>query len=79
MTPDTWQASNDFLQVVPCGLQQKHIELMCWGRAAVAYLDYITYLQTSNISHTLVSNKIVDHSDVVGTSSVGAASTSPSF
>ena len=32
-----------------------------------------TYSQTSNISRTLVGNKIVDHSDVVGASPVGAA------
>ena len=31
------------------------------------------YHQTSNISHTLVGNEIVDHSDVVGASPVGAA------
>ena len=36
------------------------------------------YRQTSNISRTLIGNKIVDHSDVVGASPVGAApSTSP--
>ena len=35
--------------------------------------------QTSNISHTLPGNKIVDHSDVVGASPVGAAPTSSSF
>ena len=29
------------------------------------------YRQTSNISSTLVSNNIVDHSDVVGASTVG--------
>ena len=33
----------------------------------------------SNISHTLVGNKIVDHSDVVGASPVGAAPTTSSF
>ena len=38
-----------------------------------------TYPQTSNISHTLVSNKIVDHSDVIGASPVGAAPTTSSF
>ena len=31
------------------------------------------YRQTSNISHSLVGNKLVDHSDVVGASPVGAA------
>ena len=35
--------------------------------------------QVSNISHTLVGNKIVDHSDVVGASPVGAAPTTSSF
>ena len=37
------------------------------------------YRQVSNISRTLVSNKIVDHSDVVGASPVGAAPTASSF
>ena len=35
--------------------------------------------QVSNIRRTLVSNKIVDHSDVVGASPVGAAPTTSSF
>ena len=39
----------------------------------------MTYRQTSNISHTWVGNKIVDHSDVVGASPVGAAPTTSSF
>ena len=38
-----------------------------------------TYHQVSNISGTLEGNKIVDHSDVVGASPVGAASTTSSF
>ena len=37
------------------------------------------YPQTSNISHTLVGNKIVDHSDVVGALPVGTAPTTSSF
>ena len=37
------------------------------------------YRKTSNIRRTLVSNKIVDHSDVVGASPVGAAPTTSSF
>ena len=37
------------------------------------------YPETSNISPALVGNKIVDHSDVVGASSVGAAPTTSSF
>ena len=35
--------------------------------------------QTSNISHTLVGDEIVDHSDAVGASPVGAAPTTSSF
>ena len=38
-----------------------------------------TYRKTSNISCTLVGNKIVDTSDVVGASPVGAAPTTSSF
>ena len=37
------------------------------------------YLKTFKISCTLVGNKIVDHSDVVGASPVGAAPTTSSF
>ena len=36
-------------------------------------------LKTSNISHSLVGNKIVDHSDVVEALPVGAAPTTSSF
>ena len=38
-----------------------------------------TYRQVSNIRRILVSNAIVDHSDVVGASPVGAAPTTSSF
>ena len=38
-----------------------------------------SYRKTSNISRTLVGNKIVDNSDVVGASPVGAAPTTSSF
>ena len=37
------------------------------------------YRQTSNISRTLIGNKIVDHSDVVEAPPVGAAPTTSSF
>ena len=40
---------------------------------------YWYYRKVSNISRTLVGNKIVDHSDVVGASPVGAAPTTSSF
>ena len=41
--------------------------------------DIMLYNKTSNIRRTLVANKIVDHSDVVGASPVGAAPTTSSF
>ena len=41
--------------------------------------DIKDYRKTSNIRRTLVGNKIVDHSDVVGASPVGAAPTTSSF
>ena len=37
------------------------------------------YSQTSNIRHTLVGKKIVDHLDVVGALPVGGAPTTSSF
>ena len=43
------------------------------------YLIKVTYRQVSNIRRTLLGNKIVDHSDVVGASPVGAAPTTSSF
>ena len=39
----------------------------------------LIYRQVSNIRHILVGNNIVDHSDVVGASPVGAAPTTSSF
>ena len=39
----------------------------------------MTYRKTSNISRTLLGNKIVDNSDVDGASPVGAAPTTSSF
>ena len=46
---------------------------------SLPYATYIAYRKTSNISRTLVGNKIVDNSDEVGASPVGAAPTTSSF
>ena len=43
------------------------------------YLYKWEYRQVSNIKLTLVGNEIVDHSDVVGASPVGASPTTSSF
>ena len=40
---------------------------------------FAAYRKTSNISRTLVGNKIIDNSDVVGASPVGAAPTTSSI
>ena len=45
----------------------------------ISIQDYMTYRKTSNISRTLVGNKIVDNSDVVEASPVSAAPTTSSF
>ena len=43
------------------------------------HMVYDKYRQTSNISRTLVVNKLVDHSDIVEASPVGAAPTTSAF
>ena len=43
------------------------------------HIDQYKYRKISNTRRTLVGNKIVDHSDVVGASPVGAAPTRYSF
>ena len=52
--------------------------LFCCGLAAVNF-THIHYRQVSNTRRALVGNSIVDHSDVVGASPVGAAPTISSF
>ena len=49
--------------------------MACCHQATSCYLSR----KVSNIRPTLVGNKIVDHSDVVGASPVGAAPTTSSF
>ena len=48
--------------------------VLLWDPSANAH-----HRQVSNIRRTLVGNTIVDHSDVVGASPVGAAPTTSSF
>ena len=53
-----------------------------WDSTKALHLHMNTrrdYRQVSNIRRTFVGNKIVDHSDVVGASPVGAAPTTSSF
>ena len=50
-----------------------------WTSDVLVYWCWYIYPKTSNIRHTLVGNKIVDNSDVVGTSPVGPAPITSSF
>ena len=54
---------------------------MWYRKASIVHINSISlnYHQTSKIICTLVGNEIVDHSDVVGASPVGAAPTTSSF
>ena len=52
-------------------------ELLTLG--PVKYILNINYRQVSNIRRTLIGNEIVDNSDVVGASPVGAAPTTSSL
>ena len=49
------------------------------GQRTMFHAILCDYRKVFNISGTLVGNKIVDHSDVVGASPVGAAPTTSSF
>ena len=52
---------------------------MFLGPKSVTGIKENKYYKTSNIRPTLIGYKIVDHSDVVGASPVGAAPTTSSF
>ena len=56
---------------------QEILQLFCYAKDIGS--DQMDYRKTSTISRTLVGNRIVDNSDVVGASPVGAAPTTSSF
>ena len=60
-----------------CVLQNSVTNLFpsLWG----LIVKYLSYRKVSDISRTLEGNNIVDQSDVIGASPVGAAPTSSSF
>ena len=53
--------------------------ILCTIHTLDTPLSNINYRHVPNISRTLVGNNIVDHSDVVGASPVGAAPTTSTF
>ena len=63
--------------VVGIPQQPEHQPLAQTKYDKIVMLAY--YCKTSNISRTLVGNKIVNNSDVVGASPIGAAPTTSSF
>ena len=60
--------------LLPFCTYDKLLIFLCM-RHSIKCISAETYCKTSNISRTLVGNKIVDNSDVVGASPVGAAIT----
>ena len=72
-----WHVFYHFVGAVPGSTE---LEIML--RRLLREMDAVNvseYHQTSNISHSLVCNKLTNHSDVVGASPVGAAPTTSSF
>ena len=57
----------------------KSMQQTWWPVTSTTIVTGSYYRKTTNINRTLVGNKIVDHSDVVGASPVGAAPTASSF
>ena len=66
-----------FLWLLFCELKHRNYVHIC--KLAVVHNRNHRYRQVSNIRRTLVGNKIVDNSDVVGASPVGAAPTKSSL
>ena len=64
---NTWQSQNEICL--------KILKLQCQNTMQSRVWNLFIYRQVSNIRRTLVRNKLVDHSDVVGASPVGAAPT----
>ena len=56
-----------------------HTEYVAIDVTVPAARLFFYYRQTPNISRTLVGYKLVDHSDAVGASPVGASPTTSSF
>ena len=69
----------DYYDKLLYGISPTHLYITSLPFPLTSRLWNSVYRQVSNISHTLVGNKIVDHSDVVGASPVGAARTTSSF
>ena len=88
-TVEVWEYISYFIQhftdyVSSLGLKLIHVSkrgslIFSCHFCLFDYRCYLTYRQTSNIRRALVGNNIVDQSDVIGASPVGAAPTTSSF
>ena len=80
--PTKWnfnQNTQDFFQENPIENVVCQLPALLFSNKLNDKQKKITYRKTSNISRTLIGYKIVDNSDVVGASPVGAAPTTSSF
>ena len=69
MNPQEQLSSENWIKIQTFLFKKIHLRLSC----------KMAYHQVSNIRRTLVGNKIVKHSDVIGASPVSAAPTTSSF
>ena len=71
---------NDISSILDSSLHNRpqHVQVLLYHNT-ILMAQNKTYRKTSNISRTLVGNKIVDNSDVVGAPPVGATPTTSSF
>ena len=88
--PVKFQSDYDQYNIQSCGIDTSQdlvvrhlttqwIEALVSHSISVGWCEHMFNCQTSNISHTLLGNKIVYHSDVVGATPVGTAPTTSSF
>ena len=84
-----WLLSRHILQYIIFFFNSRHIYILCKNddqkhsiaccSISIMIWQKNNYRQVSNIKRTLVGDKIVDHSDIVGASPVGVAPTISSF
>ena len=73
-----WRLENPLDKPLPVP-ELTQIYVAIWHHLATMSYTLEDYRRISNIRRTLVGNKIVDHSDVVGAAPVGAAPTTSSL
>ena len=69
----------ELTRILPLRISIKVMKWVLFNNKDRLPMNDDSYRKTSNISRTLVGNKIVDNSHVIGASPVGAAPTTSSF